>query len=155
MTDMCWALKRKRAEAGQQPLYLLLGFKDIASEDIAGTISSNIAEDFQVLGVMRDVEDPGERAREKHTECGIPMSTGNLWSQRVRRQSSLMPSCQRKSFSCGIKKPLCRRHFPRLNKHGCPCDWLPGLVGCGDHIIIDFLPRWQTYFGNLSVGKGK
>ena len=75
VTDMC---KRKTTEDGRQLLYLLLGFKDITSEDIAGTISSDIAEDFQVLGVMRDVEDPGERATERHTECGIPMSTENL-----------------------------------------------------------------------------
>ena len=83
-----------------------------------------------------------------------PLLTGG------RRQSSLMPSCQRKSFSCGIKKPLCRRHFPQALQ-----TWLPlwvtsrysraSLVGCGNHIIIDVLLRWQTYFGKLSVGRGK
>jgi len=42
-------------------LALLLGFKDVTPEDIAGTVSSDIAEDLQVLGIMRDVEDPVDR----------------------------------------------------------------------------------------------
>lgn len=156
MTDMCWADQRKLAEDWWQPPYLLLGFKDITPEDIAGTISRDIAEDLQVLGIMRDVEDPRGKKKtttEKHTKCGIQsrVSTGNLWSWRGRRQSSLVPSHQRKSFSCGIKKPLCRRLFPQALQ-----TWLlgggtsrfgrAGVVGCGNHIIIDYILRWQTCF---------
>ena len=78
----CWehsASIRERDDQWQ-PLYLLLGFKDVTPEDIAGTISSDIAEDLQVLGIMRDVEDPIGRTTEKCTEngSGSNLQQGNL-----------------------------------------------------------------------------
>lgn len=36
--------------------YLFLGFKDIASKNAAGPVSSNIAEDLEILGVVRHIE---------------------------------------------------------------------------------------------------
>lgn len=38
--------------------YLLLGFEDVAPEHVALSISGNITEDFQVLRVVRHIEDP-------------------------------------------------------------------------------------------------
>lgn len=46
--------------------YLLLGLEDIAPEDVAGAVSSDVAEDLQVLGVVRHVEDPTGRAKDTH-----------------------------------------------------------------------------------------
>lgn len=37
---------------------LLFGFEDVAVEGIAGAVSGDIAEDLQVLRVMRYVENP-------------------------------------------------------------------------------------------------
>ena len=38
--------------------YLLLGLEDVAAEDVALSISGDVAEDLQVLGVVGDVEYP-------------------------------------------------------------------------------------------------
>lgn len=69
--ELLWVRQRKIKNDRRLPIYLLLGFKDVTPEDIAGTVSSDIAEDLQVLGIMRDVEDPIGRATEKCTEDGI------------------------------------------------------------------------------------
>lgn len=81
MTETSWVHQTKLADHPWQPPYLLFGLKDITPEDIAGPIPRDIAEDFQVLGIMGDIEDPMERTTEKHTECGIQsrVSTGSLW----------------------------------------------------------------------------
>lgn len=109
----CWehsASIRERDDQWQ-PLYLLLGFKDVTPEDIAGTISSDIAEDLQVLGIMRDVEDPIGRTTEKCTEngSGSNLQQGNLCITTPCRQSSNQ-CLEKASFRW---KPQCRRHFPQ------------------------------------------
>lgn len=47
---------------GQEAPHLLLGLEDIAPEDVAGPIASDVAEDLQVLRVVGHVEDPAGRA---------------------------------------------------------------------------------------------
>ena len=41
--------------------YLLLGLEDVASEDVALSVSGDVAENLQILGVVRHVEYPGRR----------------------------------------------------------------------------------------------
>lgn len=38
--------------------YLLFGLEDVTSEGITGAVSRYVAENLQVLGVMRHVENP-------------------------------------------------------------------------------------------------
>ena len=45
--------------------YLFVRLEDIASERVVWHLTSDVAEDFHVLGVMRHVEDPGERREER------------------------------------------------------------------------------------------
>lgn len=91
-TGKCWehSASIKGWDDQWRPLYLLLGFKDVTPEDIAGTISSDIAEDLQVLGIMRDVEDPTGRTTEKCTEngSGSNLQQANLCLRTPCRQSS-------------------------------------------------------------------
>lgn len=70
-----WFHQRKTKYDRWLPIYLLLGFKDVTPEDIAGTVAGDIAEDLQVLGIMGDVEDPTERATEKRTEDGVKVKS--------------------------------------------------------------------------------
>lgn len=41
--------------------YLFLGLEDVAAEDVALSISSDVTENLQILGVMRHVEYPERR----------------------------------------------------------------------------------------------
>lgn len=44
--------------------HLLLGLEDVTAEDVILSISGDVAEDLQVLGVMRYIEDPtGQKQR--------------------------------------------------------------------------------------------
>lgn len=51
-------------------LYLLLGLEDVAPEDVAGSVPCYVAEDLQVLGVVRHVEDPAEKHRKPENSVG-------------------------------------------------------------------------------------
>lgn len=122
MTDMCWADQRKLAEDWWQPPYLLLGFKDITPEDIAGTISRDIAEDLQVLGIMRDVEDPRGKKNQKNTlnvafspECQQETSDRGEAEGRAHWCQAIKES----PFPVGSKSPCAGGSFHRLYKHGC------------------------------------
>ena len=42
--------------------YLLLGLEDVAPEAVIGAVSGDEAEDLQVLGIMRHVEDSGRKS---------------------------------------------------------------------------------------------
>lgn len=48
--------------------YLLLGLEHITAEHIALSISGNVAEDLQILGVMRHVEDPKRKENRSETK---------------------------------------------------------------------------------------
>lgn len=50
----CWV-------GGLSNSHLLPGLEDVAAEGITGAIPGDVAEDLQVLGVMRHVEDPGDK----------------------------------------------------------------------------------------------
>lgn len=41
--------------------YLFLGLEDVAAEDVALSVSSDVTENLQILGVMRHVEYPERR----------------------------------------------------------------------------------------------
>lgn len=41
--------------------HLLPGLEDVAAKGVTGAIPGDVAEDLQVLGVMRHVEDPGDQ----------------------------------------------------------------------------------------------
>lgn len=43
----------------QDNTYLFVCFEDIAFEHIGGTVTSNVTEDFQILRVVRHIEDSG------------------------------------------------------------------------------------------------
>lgn len=39
-------------------IYLFVGLEDVAFEHVSGAVSSDVAEDFEVLRVVRDVKYP-------------------------------------------------------------------------------------------------
>lgn len=41
--------------------YLFLGLEDVAAEDVALSVSGDVTENLQILGVMRHVENPERR----------------------------------------------------------------------------------------------
>jgi len=43
---------------GERKLYLLFGLENIASKQVAGSITSNVAEYLQILRIMGYIEDP-------------------------------------------------------------------------------------------------
>jgi hypothetical protein len=49
----------------RQYTHLFGGFENVAAEKVAGCVSGDVTEDFQVLRVMRHVKDPGEKKKEK------------------------------------------------------------------------------------------
>lgn len=62
-------------------VYLFLGLEDIAAEDVALSVSSNVAENFQILGVMRHVEYPERRnkmGQKKRTQNQSLAATPNV-----------------------------------------------------------------------------
>ena len=46
--------------------YLSFGLEDVAAEHVALAVAGDVAEDLQVLGVVRHVEDPGDTAAGRH-----------------------------------------------------------------------------------------
>lgn len=52
------ALKVKASKQASYLSYLLLGLEDIAAENITLSISGYVAENLQILGVMRHIEYP-------------------------------------------------------------------------------------------------
>ena len=46
--------------------YLSFGLEDVAAEHVALAVAGDVAEDLQVLGVVRHVEDPGDTAAGQH-----------------------------------------------------------------------------------------
>lgn len=46
------------AQPGLYATYLLLGFENIATEDVAGAIPGNVTEDLQVLGIVGHIKYP-------------------------------------------------------------------------------------------------
>lgn len=79
--------------------HLLCGFEDVTSEDIGGGVPGDVGEYFEILGVMRDVEDPvdgvthdqklvlvqvcllllGETIFVTSSVNGMPVSTPDIW----------------------------------------------------------------------------
>lgn len=43
---------------GERRLYLLFGLEHIAPKQVAGSITSNVAENLQILRIMGYIEDP-------------------------------------------------------------------------------------------------
>ena len=43
-------------------MYLFVGLEDVALEDVAGAVARDVAEDVEVLRVVRHVEDPVQQA---------------------------------------------------------------------------------------------
>lgn len=57
--------------------YLLLGLEHITAEHIALSISGNVAEDLQILRVMRHVEDPKRKENRSETKKVNEMQNNN------------------------------------------------------------------------------
>jgi hypothetical protein len=51
--------------------YLLVGFEHVALEDVASAISRDVAEDLEVLRVMRDVEYPEKSKQKTNVSCAV------------------------------------------------------------------------------------
>lgn len=58
----------KALKQGFSLSHLLLGLEDVTAEHVTLSISGNVAEDLQILGVMRHIEDPEREWKKNPSE---------------------------------------------------------------------------------------
>lgn len=62
----CSFLTNTHTKFSRLSSHLLLGLEDVAPEGVAGAVSGNVAENLQVLRVVRHVEYPGKKKKKNN-----------------------------------------------------------------------------------------